>query len=39
MFKPLAMKHVVLQILTEDLQQASLTLARLGLFNPDHRPL
>ncbi|OQX45576.1 MAG: hypothetical protein B0D88_00035 [Candidatus Sedimenticola endophacoides] len=38
MFKPLAMKHVVLQILTEDLQQASLTLARLGLFNPDHRP-
>lgn len=38
MFKPLSMKHVVLQILTEDLSKASLTLAELELFNPDFRP-
>jgi len=38
MFKPLPMRHVVLQILTEDLPMASLTLAELGIFSPDFRP-
>ena len=39
MFSPLPMKHVMLQVLTEDLPQVSLTLAELELFSPDHRPL
>jgi len=39
MFSPLPMKHVMLQVLTEDLPQVSLTLAELALFSPDHRPL
>lgn len=39
MFKPLAMKHVMLQVLTDDLPQVALTLAGLGLFDPDFRPI
>ena len=37
MLRPLPMKHVMLQILTEDLPQASLTLADTALFSPDYR--
>ena len=32
------MKHVLLQVLTEDLPQVSLILADLALFSPDYRP-
>ncbi len=38
MFKPLRMKHVLLQVLTDDLPRVSLTLAEQGLFDPDYRP-
>ncbi len=38
MFKPLAMKHVRLQLLTDELPHASLVLAELGVFSPDPRP-
>jgi V/A-type H+/Na+-transporting ATPase subunit I len=38
MFRPLAMKHVRIQILTGDLPRACLTLAELGIFSPDPRP-
>ncbi len=34
MFKPLPMKQVMIQLLLEDLPQASLTLAELGSFSP-----
>lgn len=37
MFRPAAMRHVLIQVLKEDLPQASLTLADTGVFNPDHR--
>ncbi len=37
MFKPLAMKHVMLQVLTEDLPLVSLTLAEREVFSPDYR--
>jgi V/A-type H+-transporting ATPase subunit I len=37
MLKPLPMKHVLIQAMTEDLPRISLTLARLGLFAPDDR--
>ncbi|MEJ1296177.1 MAG: V-type ATPase 116kDa subunit family protein [Candidatus Sedimenticola sp. (ex Thyasira tokunagai)] len=37
MFKPLLMKHVMLQVLTEDLPLVSLTLAEKGVFSPDYR--
>ena len=37
MFSPLTMKHVLLQVMTDDLPQVSLTLAELGVFSPDHR--
>jgi len=39
MFSPRPMKHVMIQVLTEDLPQVSLILAELELFSPDHRPL
>ena len=39
MFSPLPMKHVLLQVMTEDLPQVSLTLAELEAFSPDYRPL
>ncbi|MCW8891026.1 MAG: V-type ATP synthase subunit I, partial [Sedimenticola sp.] len=35
MFKPLPMKQVLIQLLLEDLPQASLTLAELGCFSPN----
>lgn len=38
MFKPLAMKHVLLQLLTDELPHASLVLAEVGVFSPDPRP-
>ncbi|MCU7844528.1 MAG: V-type ATP synthase subunit I [Candidatus Thiodiazotropha sp. (ex Monitilora ramsayi)] len=38
MFSPLPIKHISLQVLTEDLPVASLALAELGCFSPDHRP-
>ncbi|OOZ36199.1 V-type ATP synthase subunit I [Solemya velesiana gill symbiont] len=38
MIKPLPMKHVLLQVMTDDLPRVSLTLADLGLFSPDYRP-
>ncbi|MET0103205.1 MAG: V-type ATPase 116kDa subunit family protein [Sedimenticola sp.] len=38
MIKPLPMKHVLLQVMTEDLPSVSLTLADLGIFSPDYRP-
>ncbi|MES9964259.1 MAG: V-type ATPase 116kDa subunit family protein [Candidatus Sedimenticola sp. 20ELBAFRAG] len=38
MIKPLPMKHVLLQVMTDDLPRVSLALADLGLFSPDHRP-
>ena len=37
MFSPLTMKHVLLQVMTDDLPQVSLTLAALSVFSPDHR--
>ncbi len=37
MLTPLAMKHVRLLMLTEDLPQAALTLAESESFHPDHR--
>ncbi len=37
MFKPLPMKHVLLQLMTDDLPRASLALAELGVFDPDYR--
>lgn len=37
MFKPLSMRHVMIQILLDDLPELSLTLAELGVFAPDHR--
>jgi len=37
MFRPLRMKHVLIQVLTEDLPQVSLTLAELSVFSPDNR--
>ncbi len=39
MFKPLRMKHVLLQVMTDDLPRVSLTLAEQILFDPDYRPL
>lgn len=39
MFSPRPMKHVLIQVLTEDLPQVSLILAELELFSPDHRAL
>ena len=38
MFSPLPIKHISLQILTEDLPNASMLLAELACFSPDHRP-
>ncbi len=38
MLRPLPMKHVRLLVLTEDLPQASLTLAQIERFHPDARP-
>ena len=38
MLSPLAMKHVLLQVMTDDLPQVALTLAKLGNFSPDYRP-
>ena len=38
MLRPLPMKHVRLLVLTEDLPQASLTLAETESFDPDTRP-
>ena len=38
MFSPLPMKHVMLQVMTDELPQVSLTLAELAVFSPDHRP-
>jgi len=37
MLRPLAMKQVLLQVLTDDLPQVSLTLSGLGIFHPDCR--
>jgi V/A-type H+-transporting ATPase subunit I len=37
MLRPLAMKQVLLQVLTDDLPQVSLTLSGLGNFHPDCR--
>ncbi len=39
MFRPLRMKYLRLLVLTEDLPQISLTLAELGRFHPDPRPM
>ena len=39
MLSPLPMKHVLLQVLTEDLPQASLILADLEVYSPDFRAL
>lgn len=39
MFRPLRMKYLRLLVLTEDLPQISLTLAELGNFHPDPRPM
>ena len=39
MFSPLPMRHVMLQVMTDELPQASLTLAELAVFSPDHRPV
>lgn len=36
-FRPLRMKHVLIQVMTDELPRVSLTLADLGLFNPDYR--
>ena len=38
MFRPLPMRHVTVQVMTEDLSRASLILADLGVFHPDSRP-
>jgi V/A-type H+-transporting ATPase subunit I len=38
MFSPLPMKHISLQLLTEDLPGASMILADLNSFSPDNRP-
>lgn len=38
MFRPQPMKHVVLQVLTEDLPRVSLELAKMEIFSPDYRP-
>ncbi|MES9974026.1 MAG: V-type ATPase 116kDa subunit family protein [Candidatus Thiodiazotropha sp.] len=38
MFSPLPMKHISLQVLTEDLPNASMILAGLNSFSPDNRP-
>ena len=38
MFSPQPMKHVLLQVMTEDLPQVSLILAELQVFGPDYRP-
>lgn len=38
MFSPLPMKHISLQVLTEDLPSASMILAGLNSFSPDNRP-
>ncbi|PVV20142.1 MAG: V-type ATP synthase subunit I [gamma proteobacterium symbiont of Ctena orbiculata] len=38
MFSPLPMKHLSLQVLTEDLPSASMILAGLNSFSPDNRP-
>ena len=38
MFRPLTMKHVLLQVITEDLPQVCLVLAEERLFQPDFRP-
>lgn len=37
MFRPLAMKQVLIQLLAEDLPRASLALAELGVFSPSSR--
>ena len=37
MFRPLTMRHVSLQVMGEDLTRASVVLADLGVFHPDHR--
>jgi len=37
MFRPLAMKQVVIQLLADDLPRASLSLAELGVFSPSNR--
>ncbi len=37
MFRPLPMRHVTVQVMTEDLSRASLVLADLGVFHPDTR--
>ena len=39
LFSPLPMKHVLLQVMTEDLPQASLILAELEVYSPDFRAL
>ncbi|MCU7829823.1 MAG: V-type ATP synthase subunit I [Candidatus Thiodiazotropha sp. (ex Myrtea sp. 'scaly one' KF741663)] len=38
MFSPLPIKHISLQVLTDDLPSASLILAELSCFSPDPRP-
>ncbi len=38
MFSPLPIKHISLQVLTEDLPNASMILAGLNSFSPDNRP-
>ena len=35
MFKPKAMRHIVLHLMTDDLPQTSLTLAEMGVFCPE----
>jgi len=37
MFSPLPMRHVMLQVMTDELPQASLALAEMAVFSPDHR--
>jgi V/A-type H+-transporting ATPase subunit I len=39
MFGPLPMRHVTLQVMSEDLTTVSLVLADLAVFHPDHRDL
>ncbi len=39
MFSPLPMKHVLLQVMTDDLPQTSLILAELEVYSPDFRAL
>jgi V/A-type H+-transporting ATPase subunit I len=38
MFSPLPIKHISLQVLTDDLPNASMILAGLNSFSPDNRP-